>query len=170
MRQQTKSSLARLLLVAKNSLPALAAFSFAILLFGCSANSQPSNSQQQLQTPLAKSSAVPVIDQAPVLEAQAQQLRHKQVTIGATVLKTLPDDTRGIRHQRFLIALDNGTTVLIAHNIDIAPHIPIQKGDYLVICGEYIWNEKGGVIHWTHHSDNPYHPGGYIDFAGKRYQ
>jgi len=110
------------------------------------------------------------LDQQQVLDAQAQHLRHVQVTIVAPVLKILPDDTQGIPHERFLIALSNGTSILIAHDTRLAPRVPVEAGDKLKICGEYIWNEKGGVIHWTHHAIGGIHPGGYIELNGQRYE
>ena len=108
--------------------------------------------------------------QAEVLQAQQQQLRHVEVTVEAPVYKTLRDDTEGIPHQRFLIGLSNGTTVLIAHDTNMAPRVPLHSGDWVRIHGEFIWTERGGVIHWTHHTDTPRHVGGWIDYNGRRYQ
>jgi hypothetical protein len=48
--------------------------------------------------------------------------------------------------------------------------VPAQAGDIVTVHGEFIWNQRGGVLHWTHHSDTPRHESGYIDFAGNRYQ
>ena len=109
-------------------------------------------------------------DQVEVLKAQREQDHRVEVTVTAKVLKMLPEDTRGIPHEQFLLILNNGTTVKVAHDTAMAERVPLQAGDVVHIHGEYIWNEKGGVIHWTHHSDSPRHPGGYIDFNGKRYQ
>ncbi len=107
--------------------------------------------------------------QAEVIAAQEDQVRDKEVTITAKVIRLLPDDTKGSQHQRLLIGLANGSTVLIAHNIDEAQKVPVTEGDTITIHGVYIWNEKGGVIHWTHHSTGR-HEGGYIEFQGKRYE
>ena len=42
----------------------------------------------------------------------------------------LKDDNEGSRHQKFILELSTGQTVLVAHNIDLAPRIQnIQKGD-----------------------------------------
>lgn len=108
--------------------------------------------------------------EAEVIAAQNNQARRVEVTLTAPVRKLLPDDTKGLQHQRFLLQLSNGSTVLVAHDIDMAPRVPINAGDTVTVHGEYIWNQKGGVIHWTHHSDNGRHEGGYIDFQGQRYQ
>lgn len=100
--------------------------------------------------------------------------RHQsdtQVTLRSVVFKILADDLNGSRHQRFLIKLGSGDTVLIAHNIDLAPKIDaLQKGDSVTISGEYEWNNKGGVIHWTHHDPAKRHVDGWIEHNGKRYQ
>ncbi len=87
------------------------------------------------------------------------------------VIRLLSDDNSGIRHQRFIIRESSGRTLLVAHNIDIAPKIyPIQKGGLVKFCGEYESNERGGVIHWTHHDPYGRHRAGYLEYRGKRYQ
>lgn len=118
------------------------------------------------------SSAVSVTaqDQAQVVEAQRNQDRNVEVTVTAKVLKMLPEDTRGLPHEQFLLLLNNGTTVKVAHDTKMAPRVPLEAGDVVCIHGEYIWNEKGGVIHWTHHAAGGRHEGGWIDFNGMRYQ
>jgi hypothetical protein len=108
--------------------------------------------------------------QAQVISAQDQHQRAVEVTVTAPVKRILPDDTEGLPHQRFLLQLANGSTVLVAHNTNEAPRVPIAEGDLVTIHGEYGWNAKGGFIHWTHHSDTPRHEGGYIDFNGQRFQ
>lgn len=105
-----------------------------------------------------------------VVKAQNQQLRDERVTCTARVKKLLKDDRKGSPHQRFLIELTNGTTVLIAHNIDLAPYVPLQVGDTVTISGEYVWNRKGGVIHYTHHTTNAKHQDGMIQFNNQIYQ
>jgi hypothetical protein len=108
-------------------------------------------------------------DEAQVIAAQEDQARAVEVTITAPVKRVLPPDTKGLPHERFLLLLANGTTVLVAHNTDEAPSVPVSEGDTVTVHGEYIWNERGGVIHWTHHSSGR-HEGGYIEFQGKRYE
>lgn len=92
------------------------------------------------------------------------------VTLQAEVIKTLKDDNEGSRHQRFLIKPDNNLTLLVAHNIDLAKHVPIKKGDNITLRGRYEWNNKGGVVHWTHHDPRGKKAGGWIEFAGKVYK
>ena len=85
-------------------------------------------------------------------------------------MKVLPDDNKGSRHQKALLRLSNGHTVLLAHNIDLADRVPYEEGDTIKVRGEYEYSEKGGVVHWTHHAPRGNHPPGWIEFQGKRYE
>ncbi|HEV7374268.1 MAG TPA: DUF3465 domain-containing protein [Pyrinomonadaceae bacterium] len=87
------------------------------------------------------------------------------------VRRVLSDDNDGRRHQRFVVALASGQTLLIAHNIDLAPRvIGLREGDVVSFSGEYEWNAEGGVIHWTHRDPSKRHPVGWIKHNGKVYQ
>ena len=93
-----------------------------------------------------------------------------QVQGVGTIIKILRDDLEGSRHQKFIIRLFSGHTLLIAHNIDLAPRInSIGNGDSIEFYGEYEWNSKGGVIHWTHHDPKRKHVGGWLKHKGKQY-
>jgi len=96
--------------------------------------------------------------------------RHQAQGSG-TVVRVLSDDNDGSRHQRFIIRLASGRTLLIAHNIDIAPRVAgIREGDTVEFSGEFASNDKGGVIHWTHHDPQRRHPDGWLRHRGRIYQ
>ena len=87
------------------------------------------------------------------------------------VTRILRDDNDGSRHQRFIIELKTGQTLLIAHNIDLAPRIDsLEVGDEVAFFGEYEWNPKGGAIHWTHRDPSGHHIAGWLKHKGKKYQ
>ncbi len=111
-----------------------------------------------------------VTDETEVAAAQNNRASHVQVTCTLPVKRMLRPDDKGEKHEKFLLQLSNGSTILVAHNVSRAPSVPVEAGDIVTVHGEYIWNNKGGVIHWTHASDTPRHAGGYIDFKGRRYQ
>ena len=90
-------------------------------------------------------------------------------TLPGKVVKLLKDDRDGSQHQRFLVEIAPDITLLVAHNIDLAPRIPVAQGDAVTIKGEYVWNNRGGVLHWTHH-DPKGRKGGWVEVAGKRYE
>ena len=99
------------------------------------------------------------------------QISNLQVTGSGTVLKILRDDTTGSRHQRIILQVGKEHTVLIAHNIDLAPRVDgIKTGDRLEFYGEYEYNSKGGVIHWTHRDPGGNHPDGWLKHQGRLYQ
>jgi hypothetical protein len=112
----------------------------------------------------------PVGDDRDLTEAQNERRNNFEVTATVRVEKLLPDDREGLQHQRFLIALSNGTTVLVANDLHYGERVPISEGDLIRLRGEYVWNERGGVMHWTHRSDEPRHEGGWIELNGHRYQ
>jgi hypothetical protein len=94
-----------------------------------------------------------------------------QVEGSGRVTRVLPDDNDGSRHQRFIVQLGTGQTVLVAHNIDLAARVASLKvGDPVEFNGEYEWNERGGVIHWTHRDPQRRHVDGWIRHNGRTYQ
>jgi hypothetical protein len=103
--------------------------------------------------------------------AYEQRQSNIQVNGAGVVVKILPDDNRGSRHQRFILRLDSGQTVLVAHNIDLAPRIDtLRTGDTVAFFGEYEWNAEGGVIHWTHHDPRGKHVNGWLRHGEKIYR
>ncbi len=117
----------------------------------------------------------PVSDTGGALRsAIASRRSGVMVTLSADVVKVLPDDNEGSRHQRLLLRLGEPVgeveTVLIAHNIDLAERVPCEEGDRLLVRGQYEWNDRGGVIHWTHHDPGNRREGGWIEHTGVRYE
>ena len=56
-------------------------------------------------------------------EAFREQKRDLQVEGKGKVIKLLSDDLDGSKHQRFIVELGSGQTLLIAHNIDWPPEL-----------------------------------------------
>lgn len=109
-------------------------------------------------------------DQA-IASAFREQQSGIQVTGEGTVTRILSDDTDGSRHQRFILRLASGQTLLVAHNIDIAPRLnSLQVGDSVEFNGVYEWNDEGGVIHWTHHDPDGQHVPGWLRHNAEIYQ
>ena len=87
------------------------------------------------------------------------------------VWKLLQDDNEGSRHQKFIVKLANEQTLLISHNIDLAKRIPdLQNNDSITFKGEYEWNRKGGVVHWTHKDPKEKHEDGFLMHKGITYE
>jgi len=106
-----------------------------------------------------------------LLEAFQNQISDLQISGEGRVIRVLSDDNNGSRHQRFLLETDLNQTILVAHNIDLAPRIDnLRTGDTVAFYGEYEYNNKGGVIHWTHHDPANRHPHGWLKHKGRTYQ
>lgn len=113
----------------------------------------------------------PHVDDDPIGRAFATGASDVQVEGEGTVIRVLPDDLNGPRHQRFIVQLASGQTLLMTHNIDIALRIDgLQVGDSVRFSGEYVWNEKGGVVHWTHHDPRGRHVAGWVIHNGRTYK
>lgn len=149
--------------------------------FGLDLNTQDQQSQQNAS--VAQSAQVQQRDESPssgqnfqdglklIRQAYDRQQSDLQVQALGQVKAILADDNQGSRHQKFILDLDNGLTVLVALNIDLAPRIKnLRKGDTVEFYGEYEYSEKGGVIHWTHHDPQNRHVGGWLKHSGKTYQ
>ena len=117
--------------------------------------------------PQAKSSAADRV----IADAFANHQSGLTVSDSGVVDRVLSDDTDGGRHQRFILRLASGQTLLMAHNIDIAPRVSgLTVGDSVEFSGQYEWNDQGGGVHWTHHDPSGQHPAGWLKHAGVTYQ
>ncbi|HZF14989.1 MAG TPA: DUF3465 domain-containing protein [Steroidobacteraceae bacterium] len=121
----------------------------------------------------SKISSMPAASSSTLSAAEDAFRQHRsgvELTVEGTVDKILPDDTEGSPHQRFILRLASGQTVLIAHNIELASRIKgLAPGTPVQAHGEYEWNDKGGVVHWTHEDPKGTHQPGWIEVGGKRY-
>jgi hypothetical protein len=111
------------------------------------------------------------LDDTQVVAAYKANQSHVEVQGGGVVKKVLPDDTQGSQHQKFIVQTASGVTLLIAYNLDLAPRIAdLKAGQPIEFYGEYIFNPKGGIVHWTHHDPRGQHQDGWIKYEGKTYQ
>jgi hypothetical protein len=100
-------------------------------------------------------------------ENQQSNIQVKQV---GRIAKILRDDNHSPRHQRFIVEFGSGHKILIAHNIDLAAKVEgLKEGEEICFYGEYEWNNRGGVVHWTHRDPKGLHPDGWLLYAGNKY-
>ena len=98
-----------------------------------------------------------------LVRAIAMRAQDVPVTGRGVVVKLLRDDREGSPHQRILVRVAGGGTVLLAHNLELGPRVaPLAEGDRLEFAGDYVWNDKGGVVHWTHPDPQGRHRAGWI--------
>ena len=114
-------------------------------------------------------STAPALYGAEVLEAFNARRSGVEVEATGVVARRLADDRTGLPHERFILRVGE-LTVLVAHNTELAPPVPLAPGDTVEVRGEYEWNQLGGVIHWTHRDPGGRHPPGWIRFRGRLYQ
>lgn len=106
-----------------------------------------------------------------VIERAFREKRSKVWVEGeGRIVHLLPDDRVGDKHQLFLVDLASGHTIKISHNVDLAPKVPVRKGDRIRFRGRFEYNAKGGVVHWTHHDPRGRKRGGWLEHGGKRYE
>lgn len=100
----------------------------------------------------------------------AEQQSGLMVEFDGRVQRTLKDDVTGTPHQRFIVELDNGHSLLISHNLNLADRLTLEPWYPIRIRGEYEWNEQGGLVHWTHRDPGVGLKHGWIEYRGKRYE
>ncbi|MBE9067037.1 DUF3465 domain-containing protein [Leptolyngbya cf. ectocarpi LEGE 11479] len=108
---------------------------------------------------------------AELMEAYRNGVSDLIVTGAGRVERLLSDDLEGSRHQRFILRLESGQSLLVSHNIDVAPRInALREGDTVRFRGEYEWNQQGGILHWTHDDPKDWHADGWLEHNGVRYE
>ena len=113
----------------------------------------------------------PLAQSASIESLYQERKSDVQVKGGGKVIRILPDDNKGSRHQKFILKLTSGLTLLIAHNIDLAPRVKnLSNGDTVYFYGEYEWSAKGGVVHWTHRDPQNKHAHGWLKHKGRVYK
>jgi hypothetical protein len=145
------------------------------IVAGCDKGSVPSQASGENPPPTKSyldSTLEPQLTDLSVLEAAFSSHRSDfQVLVKGTVTRFLSDDVSGSEHQRFIVQMANGQTLLVAHNIDLGNRVPTSALNHIVyLYGEYAWDSEGGVIHWTHVDPAKTHVDGWIQFDGVKYQ
>jgi hypothetical protein len=107
---------------------------------------------------------------AAILRVYREERSGVWVEGSGQVDRLLADDEEGSRHQRFILRMEGGHTVLVSHNIDLAPRLPVSRGEAVSFRGMYEWNDRGGVVHWTHHDPEGGHEGGWLRHGGRAYR
>jgi hypothetical protein len=118
----------------------------------------------------SNTASIAEVSNAGIEQAFKAKKSDVQVSGHGVVIKLLKDDNKGSRHQKFLVKINAQQTLLFAHNIDLAPRVPLQAGDEISFYGEYVYNPKGGVMHWTHHAPRGDHAAGWVMHNGRKYQ
>ena len=153
----------------KKYLLVLLAMCVALSFTACRApTNNPTGSQTLESTPAIISASM---DAGAIVEAHGAHRNVPQVQGSGVVTKVLKDDIKGLQHQKFLLKVSDNITILIAHNIDLAPRVEdIHEGDAIAFKGEYIYTPKGGTVHWTHKDPRGNHQAGWLKHNGKTYE
>jgi hypothetical protein len=123
------------------------------------------------RNPTGPAGAPPALDDSRIVRLYEEQRSGEMVEGVGIVERVLRDDEDGSRHQRFIVRLLSGQTLLVSHNIDLAPRVAnLEPGDEVFFRGQYEWNSRGGVIHWTHHDPDGRRQGGWMEHEGVTYR
>lgn len=138
-------------------------------LAGTSSRSSPL-AQVEKSTSASKASALahPGFD-----GLSAKPFHNRKSVLVEGLVSDIRPSTKGRygRHQEFTVRLADGDSLLVKHNLTVAPSIPLELGAKVRIKGEFL-RRKGSerLIHWTHHSPKTSHVGGWINYSGNFYQ
>lgn len=107
---------------------------------------------------------------ADLVEAFSNQKRVNFVEgAGMVVTKLLPDDTSGLKHQKWIVRLSNGKLMQAVYNSDMCPRVPVKVGDVVSMGGMFLWTKEGGLLHWLHKDPRQNRPDGYVELDGVYY-
>ncbi|MFM9835005.1 MAG: DUF3465 domain-containing protein [Methylophilaceae bacterium] len=142
-----------------------------ILLIALFCSSCKQSVSQFQATPEASIDAASQPANATIEQAFKQRKSNLEVEGKGIVTKILADDNNGLKHQKFLVKVSPEQTLLFAHNLDLSPRInQLAIGDTIEFKGEYVYNPKGGIVHWTHKDPKGEHDAGWIKHNGKMYE
>lgn len=72
-------------------------------------------------------------------------------------------------HESFTVRSAAGP-VEVVDNVDIAPPLPVRRGDRVEVAGEMVHDPgRLPIVHWTHHDPRGRHAGGFIRWQGRIY-
>jgi hypothetical protein len=122
----------------------------------------------------------PAASEAPAGGRQRRHKRHKSrhalrfVVVHGEVARILPEDTRGLRHQNFVLRVEDlkGVSQLeVNHDVSVGARVPdLKLGEPLTIRGVLYHDRRKDGIHWTHHRDKPGDAGWIQTPDGKKYE
>jgi len=104
-----------------------------------------------------------------VEKAYLNQQSGAMVEVSGQVTRILTDDKDDLQHQKFVIRLQNGQSLLVVHNTVDAEQVPIVIHNEVTVRGEYSWTEPGGLIHWTRRDHSAERRHGWIEYQGRKY-
>lgn len=87
-----------------------------------------------------------------------------------TVSQLIGDEAvDGALHQRLVVRISDGLSLIVRHSVEASDRIPLQQGDTVAFQGRYEWNGRGGVLGRTHHDPDQPGGGGWIRHNGTLY-
>ena len=95
-------------------------------------------------------------------DAFANHSDQVELTVQGKITEILKDDNLGLPHQRFIMTLPSGLTLLVLNNLDRAKELPLEVGQSVEVKGQYRWNRHGGLLHDTHRDHRTGHLDGWI--------
>lgn len=104
---------------------------------------------------------------AQLTQIMRSNANRPQAYATGTITSVLPDDTQGLPHQKFFISVGGQINLEIVSNLDFG-RIPLQVGQTVSVCGEYL-NVGQGMIHWTHFDPHGGHADGFTILNGQLY-
>jgi hypothetical protein len=106
-------------------------------------------------------------DNTRLLEAFAEGRTGIWITGHGTVVRPLGSDATS---QRFLVRVNDDLTVVIRHTIGQSGEVPAERGEPIQFQGRYEFHGGGGEVLFTHADPAQPGGGGWIVYAGKRYE
>ena len=144
----------------------------AVVFYFLNRGPAPPDPDAGLQAPPPTATDIaPAGNDDPIVAAYEEQRSDVQVAGSGRVARILGDDSLGDRHQRFILRAALGT-----HRPHRAQHRPRASRRALWrrrrrrVSRVYEWNDKGGVVHWTHHDPQGQHEPGWLKHHGRTYE
>ena len=127
--------------------------------------------RHQLPFPTATNASEAKAPNTAFIRAYQERVSGLQLSVSGKITHVFPSPETGDQHQKFIVQLDAGQSVMVIHNRALGSAIDgLLEGETIEVFGEYQWDQGGGIIRRTHQDPASHRQAGWVKYKGRIYR